>query len=64
MSIKELLEELAEDADSAQEMSEELADWISTADDSEIDELADFLAKPFFADGSDEGEEPEEIEEE
>lgn len=51
---------MADDAEDAEEMQAELADWISTADDSEIDELSEFLAKPYFSDDNED--EPEEIE--
>ncbi len=63
-TMKQVLQEMADDADSAEEMADELADWITSADEGDAAELAAYLAKPYFEADSENDEEPGEIEEE
>ena len=45
-TMKQVLQEMADDADSAEEMADELADWITSADEGDAAELAAYLASP------------------
>jgi hypothetical protein len=53
MRIEKLLAEMAEAAADQIEMREELFDWLTAMDEDEAEELASFLAAPYFKNDED-----------